>query len=348
MNVFAEQIVEVTEDREKPDNLSGRSDPERRKPLRRPPPFPRGRCGPARELRSKFRAASADMLSTDLAADILNLLERLEDVDHVTDVLRRLRAPVHASRSIRQIERNRQGSPRGPAEHTRRGSMAATTNTFRIYSRVSVFRFLGDSDPGGLVPCRGVRGRGARRAPRNTALELFSRNKGGFSSKAVRSTASTSASGARSSAAPSSCPEAKVILGFRESVTRDGIVARKDSGDPPRPEELAGVPVAVQQHTGSHYVAIPDDGGLRPQERDRDRAYRGPLARLRALLDGTVQAAALMEPFLSYTEKDGYLVTMAYNGLVVAPEDYDEIQFNQKIVERAVDRLNAGRQSTHR
>ena len=145
-------------------------------------------------------------------------------------------------------------------------------------------------------------------------------------------------------------PEAEVILGFRESVTAMGIVARKDSGIT-RPEELAGVPVAVQQHTGSHYVAIRMMEGFVPKNEIETVHIGGPLARLRALLDGTVQAAALMEPFLSYAEKDGYLVTMAYyNGLVVAPEDYDEIQFQQlqKIVERAVDRLNADPASTHR
>ena len=70
----------------------------------------------------------------------------------------------------------------------------------------------------------------------------------------------------------------------------------------------------------------------------------GPLARLRALMDGTVQAATLMEPFLSYAEKDGYLVTMAYyNGLVVLPEGADRARFErlQAIAQQAVDLINA-------
>jgi NitT/TauT family transport system substrate-binding protein len=133
-----------------------------------------------------------------------------------------------------------------------------------------------------------------------------------------------------------------VILGFREAVTAMGIVARRDSGIT-RPDELAGVAVAVQEHTGSHYMAIHMMEGFVPREEIRTVHVGGPLARLRALLDGTVQAAALMEPFLSYAEKDGWLITMAYyNGLVVAPDDYDPERHRQlqAIVNQAVDLIN--------
>jgi NitT/TauT family transport system substrate-binding protein len=136
---------------------------------------------------------------------------------------------------------------------------------------------------------------------------------------------------------------AGVIIGFRESVTAMGIVARKDAGIL-RPEDLAGVPVAVQEHTGSHYMAVRMLEGFVPRDEIQTVHVGGPLARLRALLDGSVQAATLMEPFLSYAEKDGYLITLAYyNGLLVAPEDYDPSKFErlQGIVAQAVDLINA-------
>jgi len=134
-----------------------------------------------------------------------------------------------------------------------------------------------------------------------------------------------------------------MILGFRESVTAMGIVARKDAGIL-RAEDLANVPLAVQEHTGSHYMAIRMMEGFVPRDEIKTIHIGGPEARLRALLDGRVQAAVLMEPFLSYAEKDGYLVSMAYyNGLVVVPEDYDREKFDrlQAIVQQGVDLINA-------
>jgi NitT/TauT family transport system substrate-binding protein len=121
-------------------------------------------------------------------------------------------------------------------------------------------------------------------------------------------------------------------------------VARKDTGVT-RPEELANVPLAVQEHTGSHYMGMRMLEGFVPRDEIKVVHIGGPEARLRALLEGRVQAAVLMEPFLSYAEKAGhYLVSMAYyNGLVVVPEDYDREKFDklQAIVEEAVELINA-------
>ena len=138
-------------------------------------------------------------------------------------------------------------------------------------------------------------------------------------------------------------PRNEVILGFRESVTAMGIVARKDAGIL-RPEDLADVPMAVQEHTGSHYMAIHLLEGFAAKDEIRTVHVGGPEARLRALLDGRVKAAVLMEPFLSYAEKDGYLISLAYyNGLVVVPEDADRARLArlQSIVNQAVDLINA-------
>jgi NitT/TauT family transport system substrate-binding protein len=83
--------------------------------------------------------------------------------------------------------------------------------------------------------------------------------------------------------------------------------------------------------------------GFAPKDEIKTIHVGGPEARLRALLEGRVQAAVLMEPFLSYAEKDGFLISLAYyNGLVVVPEDYDREKFDklQAIVQQAVDLIN--------
>ncbi len=216
--------------------------------------------------------------------------------------------------------------------------------TFRIVNEDTVFTLpweVGIQE--GLFRAEGFEVEVPEKNPANTAFELFSRNKEVLFETGQVDCFNVCEWGAIKRTAVEGRERPGVILGFRESVTAMGIVARKDTGVT-RPDELAGVPVAVQEHTGSHYMAIHMMEGFVPNEEIKTVHVGGPLARLRALLDGQVQAAALMEPFLSYAEKDGWLITMAYyNGLNVAPEDYDREKFQrlQKIVERAVDLINA-------
>jgi NitT/TauT family transport system substrate-binding protein len=183
----------------------------------------------------------------------------------------------------------------------------------------------------------------ADKNPGNTAPDLFGRNKEVLFESGGVDAFNVCEWGAIKRTAVEGRARSGVILGFRESITAMGIVARKDAGIV-RPQDLAGVPVAVQDHTGSHYMTIGMMEGFVPRDEIKTVHVGGPLARLRALLKGKVQAATLMEPFLSYAEKDGYLVTMAYyNGLVVAPDDYDPQKFGrlQAIVQQAVDLINA-------
>ena len=216
--------------------------------------------------------------------------------------------------------------------------------TFRIVNEDTVFTLPWEvAIQEGLFHAEGFEVEVPEKDPANTALELFARNKEVLFETGQVDCFNVCEWGAIKRTAVEGRSRPGVILGFRESVTAMGIVARKDSGLT-RPEELAGVSVAVQEHTGSHYVAIRMLEGFVPKDEIKTVHVGGPLARLRALLDGQVQAAALMEPFLSYAEKDGRLITMAYyNGLNVAPEDYDREKFQrlQKIVERAVDLINA-------
>jgi NitT/TauT family transport system substrate-binding protein len=221
------------------------------------------------------------------------------------------------------------------------GSMA---ETFRFVNEDTVFTLpweVGIQE--GLFQRAGFDVEIGEKNPGNTAPELFGRNKEVLFESGRVDAFNVCEWGAIKRTAVEGRTRQGRILGFRESITAMGIVTRKDSGIV-RAEELAGVPVAVQEHTGSHYVAIKMMEGFVPRDEIKTVHVGGPLARLRALLSGEVQAATLMEPFLSYAEKDGYLVTMAYyNGLVVLPEGSDRGKFEQlqAIAQEAVDLINA-------
>jgi NitT/TauT family transport system substrate-binding protein len=224
------------------------------------------------------------------------------------------------------------------------GRRRRLAETFRIVNEDTVFTLPWEvAIQEGLFRAAGFEVEVPEKNPGNTALGLFDRNKEVLFESGQVDCFNVCEWGAIKRTAVEGRTRPGMILGFRESVTVMGIVARRDSGIT-RPDELAGVPVAVQEHTGSHYMAIHMMEGFVPKDEIQTVHVGGPLARLRALLDGQVQAAALMEPFLSFAEKSGWLITMAYyNGLVVAPDDYDQGKFErlQKIVEQAVDLINA-------
>jgi NitT/TauT family transport system substrate-binding protein len=217
-------------------------------------------------------------------------------------------------------------------------------DTFRIVNEDTVFTLPWEvAIQEGLFRRAGFEVEVPQKNPGNTAQGLFDRNKEVLYESGKVDAFNVCEWGAVKRTAVEGRSRAGMILGFRESITAMGIVARKDSGIT-RAEELANVPVAVQDHTGSHYMAIKMMEGFLPKQEIKTVHVGGPLARLQALLSGQVQAATLMEPFLSYAEKDGYLITMAYyNGLVVAPPDFDHDRFQrlQAIAQEAVDIINA-------
>ena len=216
--------------------------------------------------------------------------------------------------------------------------------TFRFVNEDTVFSLPWEvAIKEGLFAREGHQVEVPEKNPGNTALGLFERNKEVLFECGEVDAFNVCEWGAIKRSAVADRPRSEMILGYRESVTAMGIVARKDSGIT-RPEELANVPLAVQEHTGSHYMGIRMLEGFVPKDEIATVHVGGPEARLRALLEGRVQAAVLMEPFLSYAEKDANLISMAYyNGLVVVPEDYDHEKFDklQAIVQQAVDLINA-------
>ncbi|ALE78285.1 nitrate ABC transporter substrate-binding protein [Pseudonocardia sp. AL041005-10] len=113
------------------------------------------------------------------------------------------------------------------------------------------------------------------------------------------------------------------------------------------PHDLAGVPVSINEYTGSHYTALHLLEGTVPRQRITLVHGGRPVDRLDALLAGRSRATMLMEPFLSVALVHGAHVLGAYTyrgSQVVAPHLTAEQQAAYRAaVNRAVDLINADR-----
>ncbi len=134
-----------------------------------------------------------------------------------------------------------------------------------------------------------------------------------------------------------------MIIAKRESVASMAIVVRGDSPYQ-RLDDLAGLPVAVQDQTGSHYTALKMLEGHVPDEEAVVKHIGGPVLRVRALLSGEVPAANLMEPFISLAESRGcrVIAETKYWGLLYSTEEYGEADRKAifRALRRAVDEIN--------
>ena len=150
------------------------------------------------------------------------------------------------------------------------------------------------------------------------------------------------ASGARCGARRTRAPGARVIT-KRAAVSTQAIIVR---GDSPCnvPQDLANVEVAVNFHAGSHYITLGMLSGYLNREEVKTVHVGIPNQRFKAVLDGTIQAAAVMEPWISAGEKLGCKVICEafYNGLEVADTSVDADIFTalHRAHIRAVDRIN--------
>jgi len=134
------------------------------------------------------------------------------------------------------------------------------------------------------------------------------------------------------------------IIAKRASVASQAIFVRPDSGIS-HPQGLANRTVGVNFHHGSHYLAIQSLEGFLEQDEIKVVHAGGPAERFRKLRDGEIEAAALMEPWITAAEKLGYtLVTEAfYVGSEIASADVDPDTFAavDRAVRRAVATINA-------
>ncbi|SIO88667.1 ABC transporter substrate-binding protein [Nocardiopsis sp. JB363] len=133
------------------------------------------------------------------------------------------------------------------------------------------------------------------------------------------------------------------VVSKRAAVGSQAILVRPDSPDV-HPSDLAGKSVAVNFHHGSHYLALQSLEGFLPREEIKVVHAGGPQQRFEALRDGRVDAAALMEPWITVAEKQGFklLSEAFYIGSEIAgPEvDVETYEAVNRAVVRAVHKLN--------
>jgi len=133
------------------------------------------------------------------------------------------------------------------------------------------------------------------------------------------------------------------VISKRAAVATQAIVVR---GDSPYnvPADLHHVLVGVNMHAGSHYVTLALLAGSLKRDEIRPGHVGGPRQRLRLLEDGTLGAAALMEPWITVAVKRGHKIICEafYEGAEVGvpsldPEGYASVD---RAIRRAVDSIN--------
>lgn len=132
---------------------------------------------------------------------------------------------------------------------------------------------------------------------------------------------------------------------LRAAVVSQALVSLDD--DLNEPHDLADVPVAINEFTGSHYTALHLLEGTVPRERIVLAHTGAPAVRLERLLAGELRATMLMEPFLSLalTNRAHVLGTYAYRGSQVISPHLTAAQQEayRTAVDKAVDLINADR-----
>ncbi|MEU6646705.1 ABC transporter substrate-binding protein [Saccharomonospora sp. NPDC046836] len=133
------------------------------------------------------------------------------------------------------------------------------------------------------------------------------------------------------------------VVSKRSAVGSQAILVRPDAPEV-HPSDLANKEVAVNFHHGSHYVALQMLEGFLPRGEIKVVHLGGPQQRYEALRDGRIPAAALMEPWITLAEKQGYknLSEAFYVGSEVASPDLDPETYAAvgRAVNRAVVKLN--------
>jgi NitT/TauT family transport system substrate-binding protein len=116
------------------------------------------------------------------------------------------------------------------------------------------------------------------------------------------------------------------------------------------PQQLANRTIGVPFYFGTHYIALHMLEGFLPREMIKlCRAPNGSRWRLKALLDGEVEATTLTEPHVTLAEKKGcrILCSAFFHGTEVASDRVDAetyAAFNRAVRE-AVRRINANKRA---
>jgi hypothetical protein len=133
------------------------------------------------------------------------------------------------------------------------------------------------------------------------------------------------------------------IAALRAAVVAQAILSFEDALQTPR--DLAGVPVAVNELTGSHYTTLQMLESAVGRQGIRIEHIGAPQKRLEALRDRTHRAVTVMEPFISLGLKLGAHIIAAEfyrGGEVIAPSlTPEQRQAYYAAENEAVDLINA-------
>ena len=135
-------------------------------------------------------------------------------------------------------------------------------------------------------------------------------------------------------------------LGRRASIVAGAVAVAPDS-DIYTPQQLADRTIAVPFHAGTHYLTLQLLEGFVPREMIKLVSSGRPSERYRAMMNGTVDACSVREPWITVAEKNGcrLIVQGFYNGTdtatpEISAETYAAI--NRALAE-AVRRINANK-----
>ena len=134
------------------------------------------------------------------------------------------------------------------------------------------------------------------------------------------------------------------VVSKRAAIATQAIVVRSDSPCNV-PQDLRGKTVAVNFHAGSHYITLSMLGGsVNSKEQVRPVHVGGPKQRLRFLQEGKVDAAALMEPWITVATKIGLKIICEafYEGAEVATPEVDPEMYAaiNRAIHKAIGKIN--------
>jgi NitT/TauT family transport system substrate-binding protein len=134
------------------------------------------------------------------------------------------------------------------------------------------------------------------------------------------------------------------IIGLRPAIAVQGIFV--PPGSPiTHPQALRNKTIAVNFHAGSHYLTLQMLEGF--MERNEIKVVHMGQARLRyqAMMDGVVDAATLMEPYIAFAEKNGCacVIEGSYAGSEMSAPDLDaeSVAAIERAIRKAVRAINA-------
>jgi NitT/TauT family transport system substrate-binding protein len=115
------------------------------------------------------------------------------------------------------------------------------------------------------------------------------------------------------------------IVSIRPAIATQAIVVRPDS-EICTPEDLRGKTIGVNFHAGSHYLTLRMLEGFMPREEIKVAHMGEAKPRYLGMLDGRLDACALMEPWITIAEKAGChnVIEGAYKGAEMAAPNIDE------------------------